>query len=342
MDLSKIPSMMPPPGAVVDFNSPENHAVLYIATCSVLVPLTALFVTAKLCMRIFVVRKLAWDDFLDRGAGRHMWDIPVSLALEGEKVINILVIIQQPTLLATKLALLGLYYQLFAPKPAMRYTIIVGIVTCSIIYISFMIIWITIRNHLAEIVMVDRIKLAQSILNLATDVYIFVVPLIAISGLKMSRSQKIGVTAVFLTGSLAVASCITSIVFRFGPVSTSRDAFWQLVPFYLVLTTEISVGLMCGSMPVFPALMRRTGLTKWCSSAYTLLISRFTTSTNGTSISVKNPVTNGFKSNSKGEDSLPLQEKRHMQEHIYIDVGSMRNESLSGYSGSVGSNLSNC
>lgn len=113
-----------------------------------------------------------------------------------------MVIIQQPTLLATKLALLGLYYQLFAPKPAMKYTIIVGIVTCSIIYISFMIIWITIRNHLAEMVMVDRIKLAQSILNLATDVYIFVVPLIAISGLKMSRSQKIGVTAVFLTGSL--------------------------------------------------------------------------------------------------------------------------------------------
>ena len=62
MDLSKIPTMMPPPGAVVDFNSPENRAVLYIATCSVLVPLTALFVTAKLCMRIFVVRKLAWDD----------------------------------------------------------------------------------------------------------------------------------------------------------------------------------------------------------------------------------------------------------------------------------------
>ena len=59
-------------------------------------------------------------------------------------------------------------------------------------------------------------------------------------------------------------------------------------------------------------------------------------------MSVKNPVTNGFKSNSKGEDSLPLQEGRHMQEHIYIEVGSMRNESFSGYSGSVGSNLSNC
>jgi hypothetical protein len=62
MDLSKIPAMMPPPGEVVDFNSPENRAALYIAVCSILIPLTALFVAAKLCMRIFVVRKLAWDD----------------------------------------------------------------------------------------------------------------------------------------------------------------------------------------------------------------------------------------------------------------------------------------
>jgi hypothetical protein len=124
------------------------------------------------------------------------------LLIRYKQLITILTIIQQPTLLATKLALLGLYYQLFAPKPGMRYTIIVGIVACSVIYIVFMVIWITIKNHATATIMIDRIKVAQSILNLATDIYIFVFPLVAISGLKMSRPQKIGVAAVFLTGSL--------------------------------------------------------------------------------------------------------------------------------------------
>lgn len=65
-----------------------------------------------------------------------------------------------------------------------------------------MAIWIAIPNSPTGVIMINRINKAQGALNLTTDLYIFVVPLVAISGLKMSRSQKIGVAAVFMTGSL--------------------------------------------------------------------------------------------------------------------------------------------
>lgn len=111
-------------------------------------------------------------------------------------------IIQQPTSLATKLALLGLYYRLFSPKRGIKYTIIAGMVSCCVIYIIIMAIWITVQDNAAGIILINRINKAQGILNLATDMYIFIIPLVAVSGLQMSRSQKFGVAAVFMTGSL--------------------------------------------------------------------------------------------------------------------------------------------
>jgi hypothetical protein len=62
MDLSKIPAISPPPGEVVDFNSPINRATMYIAVSSVVVSLAFIFVVLKLYMRLFVLRKPGWDD----------------------------------------------------------------------------------------------------------------------------------------------------------------------------------------------------------------------------------------------------------------------------------------
>jgi hypothetical protein len=95
-----------------------------------------------------------------------------------------------------------MYYRLFSPKKGIKYTIMAGMAVCSVIYIVIMALYIPLKNTPTGILELNRINKAQAMLNLATDVFIFVVPLAAISGLKLSRSQKIGVGAVFMTGLL--------------------------------------------------------------------------------------------------------------------------------------------
>jgi hypothetical protein len=101
-------------------------------------------------------------------------------------------------LLATKFALFGLFYRLFERKLAIKYTILAGMVACFIIYTTMMFLFIFVKNNNQKIV----VNKALGILNILTDVYIFVIPLAAISGLHMSVKRKIGVSAVFLTGAL--------------------------------------------------------------------------------------------------------------------------------------------
>lgn len=95
-----------------------------------------------------------------------------------------------------------MYYHLFSPKKGIKYTIIIGMVVCTIIYIVIMALYIPLQDNASGVLMLNRINKAQAILNLSTDIFIFVVPLVAISGLNLSRSQKIGVGAIFMTGSL--------------------------------------------------------------------------------------------------------------------------------------------
>lgn len=111
---------------------------------------------------------------------------------------SILAIIQQPTLLATKLALLGLYYRLFERKLGIKYALLAGIVSCFVIYTTMMFLFIFIKVDTRLII----INKALGVLNIATDLYIFVIPLAAVSGLHLSPRKKFGLAAVFMTGAL--------------------------------------------------------------------------------------------------------------------------------------------
>ncbi|KIN03253.1 hypothetical protein OIDMADRAFT_53049 [Oidiodendron maius Zn] len=350
VDLSAIPALPAPEGWTTDFNSPVNRAVQYIAVSSIVVPMAFVCVLLKLYMKITVIRKPGWDDLasiiaviglvayqaifiwlLDRGAGRHAWDVSISLYLKEITLSKTLAIIQQPTSLAAKLALLGMYHRLFSPKKGIKYTIIIGMVVCTIIYIVIMALYIPLQDNAAGILRLNRINKAQAILNLSTDIFIFVVPLVAISGLNLSRSQKIGVGAVFMTGSLAVASCVISVVYRFQTMTNMTDLTWQLVPFYIVLTVEISIGVMCGCMPVFPALLQKSGVAKWWSATYKSISSILLRSKTGTTMSSTKPSANhGYRVGSSGsdEDYVQLRDAGSIQKHVQIDVSSVRENSL--------------
>ena len=106
--------------------------------------------------------------------------------------------IAEPAYFFTKLAILLLYYRLFAPNKLVRWGIYVGVVCNFLIYTSFMFvfIYVPVMNDVAGVRLADAI----AIYNVLSDVYLFILPMFAVSTLHMAPRKKLGLVAIFLTG----------------------------------------------------------------------------------------------------------------------------------------------
>ncbi|KIM95677.1 hypothetical protein OIDMADRAFT_33764 [Oidiodendron maius Zn] len=91
--------------------------------------------------------------------------------------------------------------------------------------------------------------------------------------------------------------------------TTTSDITWDFVARFIVLTVEISVGIMVGCMPVFPAIFQKSGVTRWWSSTFKSLILRLLGSEQGTGVtSVKKSGSREYKSSGRGDTYVELQE----------------------------------
>jgi hypothetical protein len=81
-------------------------------------------------------------------------------------------------------------------------------------------------------------------------------------------------------------------------------------------------------MPVFPALLQKSGVSKWWTATYKSLTSKLLGPSTGTAMSsIKKSSPTAYKSSSKGEEYVQLREAKSIQKHIQIEVRSMRDDS---------------
>ncbi len=107
----------------------------------------------------------------------------------------------------TKLSLLLLLYRIFSPDRVMKYLVVFGILFCFILYTSFLLLtFLLCQSSLVQSCESEwtLFVLTTSGLNILSDIYLLVIPLAAISRLQMPSRQKLGVSAIFLTGLLFV------------------------------------------------------------------------------------------------------------------------------------------
>ena len=116
-----------------------------------------------------------------------------------------LAVLWGPTMFFTKLSLLLLFYRIFAPDRITKYLVFLGIFYCFILYTSYLLL----SFLLCQSVIVpscghqwELFLLTSSGLNVASDVYLLVIPLAAVAKLQMPKKQKLEVSAVFLAGIL--------------------------------------------------------------------------------------------------------------------------------------------
>lgn len=155
--------------------------------------------------------------------------------------------IGEPCIFFTKLALLLFYHRIFYPDKKTRYAIWLGVVVSFLAYLIIMILFISVSDSNSKLLL----NRAIGVVNVVSDFYTLTIPIVAISRLQMSRSRKLGVSAIFLTGALyvflfieveltdflisACSMAVLGLVFRWNfHYSNSADLTWELIPVFIV------------------------------------------------------------------------------------------------------------
>lgn len=112
-----------------------------------------------------------------------------------------------PTMFFTKLSLLLLFYRIFSPDRVTKYLVMFGILWIFVLYTTFLLlIFLLCQSALLQSCASEwtLFVLTTSGLNILNDIYLLIIPLAAIARLQMPSRQKLGVSAIFLTGLLSV------------------------------------------------------------------------------------------------------------------------------------------
>ena len=136
-----------------------------------------------------------------------------------------------------KLTFFILYLQLFHPMRWLRVCIYVGAAIEVIAYGAFTITmfvlmtptstedWVTHLYSQNEHNAQYKVSIPVSCFGLVVDLYLLVLPLIAISRLQMPTQRKIGVAFIFMSGILACIASLLSIYYRVLD-NQSNDTTW--------------------------------------------------------------------------------------------------------------------
>ncbi|KAL8980389.1 MAG: hypothetical protein Q9177_005895 [Variospora cf. flavescens] len=165
-----------------------------------------------------------------------------------------------------KLSLLVLYLEVFRPSQKMRYAIYFGFGFVTLVYAGMFIafcvmaiprpgqslISVILSNEVARLI---PLSFAQGAVNIASDFYIFLLPIPTVCQLQLPTKMKIGYCAIFGTGLLACLASVMGLYYR-TKLNRNSDITWRLVDVLIWVVVEMTVGVMCGCMPAFAGFFR--------------------------------------------------------------------------------------
>ncbi|KAL9579754.1 MAG: hypothetical protein Q9212_004915 [Teloschistes hypoglaucus] len=221
------------------------------------------------------------------------------------------------TYLFVKLSILLLYLRLFEVKRILRYLIWAGIALQVVGYAG------VIGEKIAEyhICNLDftshslcrnsyKVTNFQAVFSVLTDFYVLLLPIKVILGLQMSWKRKWGVLIIFVTGLLA---CTTSLIRTVLTIKSahSTDMTWSAGYICIFTVVEINCGIIAGALNVFPAFIRKSGLSSLGRSAFSSIRSR----------PFGRPESSDFDNSPKS--AIPIRKARNPRDGRYIELGAL-------------------
>lgn len=133
-------------------------------------------------------------------------------------------VLAAPALGFAKITFFLMYYQIFRPKITLRYLIYIGGIATAIFYTGSTIaqfIFMTPRpgeTFLTHFLSPFQLKInyfsvPHSAVGAGIDLYILVLPIVAVVQLQLATKQKIGIVIICMTGSLYVSGLAAQMMY---------------------------------------------------------------------------------------------------------------------------------
>ncbi|KAF4633492.1 hypothetical protein G7Y89_g4634 [Cudoniella acicularis] len=301
-DLSTIPAGIPPLGVTPNFVDPPSLAHVVLGVNITFMILATLAVTGRLITNVTKKRVTGLDDsfcflafvgavgysalvFHTIKFNRHQWDIPLSWF--DASYFKKSCFTQRHSL--QKVSILLLYSRIFVASNSrnMIYLIYLGILASFCFYIPNIILasWYC-APHIGESWNLEtalrckdteRWYLAQAVLIVLLDLYIFILPLPTLLKLNMSRNRRISVLLVFMTALLAIIAAIATLANRPTLLNTA-DQTWYGSVAIVCSSVENYVAIIVSSAPALSCFLKVYIVD---TAFYNTLRSRFLSTTSG-------------------------------------------------------------
>ncbi|MCJ1394806.1 hypothetical protein MMC18_007686 [Xylographa bjoerkii] len=358
--LADYPALTPPPGVVPNFVNPENQNTPEFVVTSLLLAVMILFFINRIYVKSILMRKCSWDDLTCMLAvlgsvayyvsciwgaqygklGVHEWNVSIPEAANPNLLIPayLITVLTPPTFLFLKLTFFIMYLSIFGRWRWLRINAYIGagftiVFSGALTIMQFVCAtpsagetWLSHQVSQNEQYAL-AVSVPQSAVGLAIDIYILVLPIVAVSKLQLTTRRKIGIMAIFMTGFLACLSSMLSIYYR-NILTHSPDVTWVLMPVNTVTLTEMFVGVICACMPSAAHSFRHH------FPSFDVFVSRFYTRFSGYKSSMKSgPPSKGYSHHSSSTYGTRSSDRKPLHAHAaYMDIESKATDTYTAWS----------
>ncbi|KAF7860881.1 hypothetical protein EAF04_008399 [Stromatinia cepivora] len=244
--LVTVPGIEPPPGVEPNFENPDSLRLVLIIICTIFFTLMLICCGIRVWTKLRIMRpvKLHWNDYIavtgPGTVGLHAWDYSLARLFS---TYNLVIGIHCTCLINSS-----------SPRFHKTHNIahIYRNILCYALGENLMLYWCW--NNFALVFSRETISssglyhtrtlsVPASCVGLALDVFLFFIPLLAVSKLHMARKKKLGVELIFATGALAIIASILSTVYRVK-VNHTMDNTWNIVPVFILTLAELFIGMI--------------------------------------------------------------------------------------------------
>ncbi|KAI0467001.1 hypothetical protein F4859DRAFT_518620 [Xylaria cf. heliscus] len=256
----------PPPGQESNLMNPPNRNVEGHVGLAVSITLVFLGVSVRAYSKIFCVKRIAIQDV---GYYVHQWDIPARDLPYVLHIIYLGMVMYEATMATLKVSILSEWIQIFVP-PKMRNTFFwtsVAIIGVNVAYYLSSILAVSLSCP-TRATLCDRssvIFICSAVINLLSDLTIFVLPIRAIWQLQLPRSKKISISFVFGLGLITCASASVRLYESVG-LYTSPDKTFGISGTTLWCLTELTIAYLVFCAPAAPRAFQDSWISRKISS----------------------------------------------------------------------------
>ncbi|KAI1455295.1 hypothetical protein F4805DRAFT_436287 [Annulohypoxylon moriforme] len=312
MDLDNYPAIPPPDGVIPNFVDPYSLTPPGRIVISVTLGLMVIAVVSRLYTRLWITRAFGADDYLCLAAtasviaycgatfsilgnplGPHQWDVPLSKITP--KFIQGCIIVADlysSSAMLLKTSLLVLYLRMFRIDKTANILIWIGIALIVCFYSACIIgtsylcrqsQWPSNANPVEFLILQSesgcnhpQLNLAagQGVFSTVSDIYVLVIPIKLIWGLRLPLRRRVGICSIFLVGLLATGCSIATLYSRFHQ-RYSIDFTFDSALNMILGGLELNVGVLCSCMPVGFIMYKRISTRSWTYIRQVILTRRF-------------------------------------------------------------------